>query len=62
MQQLVRKAFSSCRAEVVSRLALKIIKQRKIGAESNEHLFYAGHKVHTIRKYSQKVVSVLCYL
>jgi hypothetical protein len=62
MQRLIQKAFRSCRAEIVSRLALEIIERREVGAESNKHPFYARHKVRTIKKYSQKLVSILCYL
>jgi hypothetical protein len=62
MQRLIRKAFGSCRAEIVGRLALEIIERREVGAESNERPFYARHKVRTIQKYSQKLVSILCYL
>jgi hypothetical protein len=52
MQQLIQKAFRSYCAEIISRLALEIIERREVGAESNERLFYARHKVRTIKKYS----------
>ncbi|UPX19135.1 uncharacterized protein EKO05_0009407 [Ascochyta rabiei] len=45
IERLIRKAFDSSQAEVVSRLALEIIK-----------------RLGTIKKYSQKLVSILCYL
>ncbi|KAF2828293.1 hypothetical protein CC86DRAFT_320984, partial [Ophiobolus disseminans] len=54
--------FASCRAEVVGRLTLEVIERRETGAESNERPFYARHKVQTVKKYSEKVVQVLCYL
>jgi superfamily II DNA helicase RecQ len=62
MQRLIRKAFSSCRAEIVGRLTLEIIERREVGAESNERPFYSKQRVRTIKKYSQKLVSILCYL
>lgn len=62
MQRLIRKAFDSCRPEVVGRLTLEIIERRETGAESNERPFYAKHKVRTIQKYSQKLICILCYL
>jgi hypothetical protein len=52
MQRLIRKAFRSYCAEIISRLALEIIERREVSAESNKHLFYARHKVRTIKKYS----------
>jgi hypothetical protein len=58
MQQLILKAFSSCRAEIVGRLTLEIIERREVGAESNKRPFYSKHQVRTIRKYSQKLVRV----
>ncbi|KAF1933795.1 uncharacterized protein M421DRAFT_88925 [Didymella exigua CBS 183.55] len=62
IERLIRKAFDSSQAEVVSRLALEMIERREAGAESNKRPFYARHQVSTIKKYSQKLVSVLCYL
>lgn len=62
MQRLIQKAFASSRAEVVGRLALEIIERRETGAESNERPFYARQQVRTIKKYSQKLVGILCYL
>lgn len=62
MERLIRNAFDSSRAEVVGRLTLEIIERREAGAESNERPFYARHRVRTIKKYSQKLVSILCYL
>ncbi|CAA9960673.1 DNA helicase recq [Pyrenophora teres f. maculata] len=62
MERLIRKAFDSSQAEVVGRLTLEIIERREAGAESNERPFYSRHRVGTIKKYSQKLVSILCYL
>ncbi|PVH90656.1 hypothetical protein DM02DRAFT_419052 [Periconia macrospinosa] len=62
MERLIRKAFDSCQAEVVGRLTLEIIERREAGAASNERPFYSRHRVGTIKKYSQKLVSILCYL
>ncbi|KAE8822992.1 hypothetical protein HRS9122_10467 [Pyrenophora teres f. teres] len=56
------QAFDSSQAEVVGRLTLEIIERREAGAESNERPFYSRHRVGTIKKYSQKLVSILCYL
>jgi hypothetical protein len=52
MQRLIQKAFRSCCAEIVGRLALEIIERREVGAESNKRPFYARHKVRIIKKYS----------
>jgi len=62
MQRLIRKAFDSCRPEIVGRLTLEIIERREAGAESNERPFYSRHRVRTIKKYSQKLIGILCYL
>ncbi|PVH94164.1 hypothetical protein DM02DRAFT_540007, partial [Periconia macrospinosa] len=62
MERLIRKAFESSRPEVVGRVTLEIIERREAGAESNERPFYARHRVSTVKKYSQKLVSILCYL
>jgi len=62
LRRLVRKAFRTCRFEVVGRHTLELIERRETGAPSNEKPFYARQRVRTIQKYSQKVLSVFCYL
>jgi superfamily II DNA helicase RecQ len=62
MRRAIQHAFASCRPEVVGRPALELIERRETGAESSEKPFYAQQKVFTIRSYSDKVVSILCYL
>ena len=62
MERLIRKAFHSSQPEMASRPVREIIERRETGAESNERPFYAGHKVSTIKKYSRKLIQILCYL
>jgi superfamily II DNA helicase RecQ len=62
MRRLVRKAFHSSQPEIASRPVREIIERRETGAESNERPFYSGHKVRTIKKYSRRLVQILCYL
>jgi hypothetical protein len=47
---------------VVGRHTLELIERRETGAPSNEKPFYARQRVRTIRKYSQKLLYVFCYL
>jgi hypothetical protein len=62
MRRVIRKAFQNCRFEVVGRHTLELIERRETGAPSNEKPFYARQRVRTIRKYSQKLLHVFCYL
>jgi superfamily II DNA helicase RecQ len=62
MRRLISKAFKTARPEFVGRPALEVIERRETGAESNEKPFYSNHKASTIHRYSEKLVSVLCYL
>jgi superfamily II DNA helicase RecQ len=62
MRRVIRKAFQNCRVEVVGRHTLELIERRETGAPSNEKPFYARQRVRTIRKYSQKLLHVFCYL
>lgn len=62
MQRLVQKAFRASRPEVVGRPALELIERRETGAESNEKPFYSHQKLNTIRRYSGKLTSIICYL
>jgi hypothetical protein len=62
MQQVVQQAFHSCRFEVVSQHTLELIKRRETGALLNKKPFYAQQRVQTIRKYTQTLLNVFCYL
>jgi hypothetical protein len=62
MRRVIRKAFQNCQFEVVGRHTLELIERRETGAQSNEKPFYARQRVRTIRKYSQKLLHVFCYL
>lgn len=62
MRRVIRKAFQNCRFEVVGCHTLELIERREIGAPSNEKPFYARQRVQTIKKYTQKVLHVFCYL
>lgn len=62
MQQVIRRAFQSCRFEIVGRHTLELIERRETGAPSNEKPFYARQRVRTIKKYTQKLLNVFCYL
>jgi superfamily II DNA/RNA helicase len=62
MRRVIRKAFRSCRFEVVGRHTLELIERRETGAPSNEKPFYARQRVGTIKKYSLTLLRVFCYL
>lgn len=62
MRRVVRRAFQSCRAEIVGRHTLEIVERRETGAPSNEKPFYARQRVRTIKTYTQKLLHVFCYL
>lgn len=61
-RHVVRRAFQTCRPEVVGRPALELIERRESGAESNEKPFYSGHKASTVARYGEQIVAVLCYV
>lgn len=62
MRRVIRNAFRNCRSEVVGRYTLELIERRETGAPSNEKPFYARQRVQTIKKYSNKLLHVFCYL
>jgi superfamily II DNA helicase RecQ len=62
MRRVVRRAFHSCRFEVVGRHTLELIERRETGAPSNEKPFYARQRMRTIRKYTRTLLNVFCYL
>jgi hypothetical protein len=62
MRRVIRKAFQSCRFEIVGRHTLELIERRETGAPSNEKPFYARQRVRTIKKYTRILLYVFCYL